>query len=1036
MPEKTAAIPTFPLAFKGPDDHLARYCDQRTLYAGLKFLLDGNLLEWHFDATRNEIRGRFWHHASLAKVSLQWPLKGKGWCACSPVTDTAIKPWCVHQCALAIAGKSELDRIQPLAVRTPKQISDIEYLQAFIRRPMFEPYPNMARHRVAYVIAPCEQGLQVKLLKSYLTQQNEFIPKADLPLNVIDKKLLPKFITCTDYYLIEQLRKQATNESKNEVILPLPVPEKLAKIMLMTGRVFWKSGHRQPIEFRPTVAVDQAKNIFEGFVLASNHQQVFTARKNHPTKIEQAIEFKPSLKLTSRQLATHEDCDLALVRFTVGPFELSLEQVLQQIETSHQQYPLLAKAIRLLDHWPTLQSTKEPVSSYEFSMADRLLDPAWEVNCLLLYQLNKLGWQIAIESDFRFARRFADHVQVSVTPVKEISSSKENADKLAAQLSLFENTKQPSVQSVHAISDWFDVALTVTIDGEKVSLLPYLQSILNDEQAPPLAISNGGKVYLTHQQSQDIRQLLELLSPSKKALESGRLKLPIAKLIALQSHLQEQDFQWQAHQQVEAIWKQWQSTPTLYLSESIQSQLRAYQREGVEWIERLYRCRLGGVLADDMGLGKTLQTIAFISHLIERQRLKQCVLIVAPTSVLFNWVQEFKKFAPTVKLLVHHGSKRKAQQKQWPYCQVIVTSYGTMVKDIEILREFTFDAVILDEAQNIKNHRTANALAAYQLRSNFKLCLTGTPVENHLAELWSLFRFLMPGFLGSIGEFNQVFRYPIERDKDQQRRTVLAQRIAPFVLRRKKEAVAKELPKKTEIDELIPLLPQQAALYEAIRVSAQKQLLGDGKKQTSAIHVANALLRLRQVCCHSALVDKAQIGEGYSSKFLWLENNLPELIENNRSILIFSQFTQLLDLLGRLLKKLKIPYLQLTGKSTSREQLVASFQGGEVPIFLISLKAGGTGLNLTRADTVIHLDPWWNAAAQMQATDRAYRIGQDKPVFVYRLIAKDSVEEKICKMQQDKLSLAENILTTESGVNLARRELERLLKPISESVED
>ncbi len=447
----------------------------------------------------------------------------------------------------------------------------------------------------------------------------------------------------------------------------------------------------------------------------------------------------------------------------------------------------------------------------------------------------------------------------------------------------------------------------------------------------------------------------------------------------------------------------------------VRATLRDYQLAGFRWMQFLARHGLHGILADDMGLGKTLQTLTHI--LTDKQSGHSRgapVLVVAPTSVVPNWRAEALRFTPDLRVLVLSGSDRLKYHRSIPHADLVLTSFALLHRDIEKLSLHTYHMVVLDEAQNIKNPHAKVAQAACKLDARHRLCLSGTPVENHLGELWSLMKFLVPGFLGSESAFNARFRKPIEKDGDEERNEVLKKRVAPLILRRTKDQVAKELPPKTELVHLIELHTAQKDLYETVRATMNQRvreaIAARGGSDFQIVFL-DALLKLRQICCDPRLLPEEFSNSVHeSAKLDFLTELLAVLIEEGRRILIFSQFTTMLALIEAHLVREKIPYLKLTGASKDRGKLVEDFQTGKIPLFLISLKAGGTGLNLTAADTVIHYDPWWNPAAEAQATDRAYRIGQDKPVFVHKLLCQDTVEQRIHQLQQDKAKLAAGLL--------------------------
>ena len=463
--------------------------------------------------------------------------------------------------------------------------------------------------------------------------------------------------------------------------------------------------------------------------------------------------------------------------------------------------------------------------------------------------------------------------------------------------------------------------------------------------------------------------------------------------------------------------------------------LRHYQQEGLGWLQFLRRFRLGGILADDMGLGKTVQTIAHIALEIESGRLSKPVLIVAPVSALGNWKHELTRFAPGLSVHTWHGTQRRKSLARLKAVQVIITAYPLLLIDSEILLARDFGLVILDEAQMIKNPASKVSQMARALRADCRLCLSGTPVENHLGELWSLFDFLQPGLLADERHFQRYYRTPIEREGDQARAQALSARIAPFLLRRTKDSVAKELPPKVEIVESITFDEKQRDFYDGVRLAMHQRIQEVVREQglaRSQITILDALLKLRQVCCDPRLVEMNGAREGApSAKLDWLATVLPEMIAEGRRILLFSQFTSMLRLIEAAVGELGIPYCLLTGETKDRTAVVQRFQTGAVPLFLISLKAGGTALNLTAADTVIHYDPWWNPAVEAQATDRAHRIGQTKSVFVYKLIAQDTVEERMLQLQADKRVLADQLYTQKSAspTALGAEDLEMLFAP-------
>jgi SNF2 family DNA or RNA helicase len=410
---------------------------------------------------------------------------------------------------------------------------------------------------------------------------------------------------------------------------------------------------------------------------------------------------------------------------------------------------------------------------------------------------------------------------------------------------------------------------------------------------------------------------------------------------------------------------------------------------------------------------------------------------VSPTSLLVNWREETQRFTPDLRTITLHGVDRHDRFKELAESDLIFTTYSLLPRDEAKLRELQFHCLILDEAQNIKNPRTLAAQVVCQLKARHRLCLSGTPLENHLGELWSLYNFLIPGFLGDETRFRTLFRHPIEKGGDETRRRLLSRRVKPFLIRRRKDQVALELPPKTEVVRKVELAGDQRDLYETIRLAMERRVAEEVERNglnRSQIVILDALLKLRQVCCDPRLVRlEAARRVRESAKLELLLELVPTLLEEGRRILPFSQFTSMLALIEEALQKRDLPYVLLTGETQDRATPIRRFQKREVPLFLLSLKAGGTGLNLTAADTVILYDPWWNPAVETQAMDRAHRIGQDKPVFVYRLLTVGTVEEKIEVLQARKRELVKGLLEEGSGARLAleKADLDLLFAPLT-----
>jgi len=596
--------------------------------------------------------------------------------------------------------------------------------------------------------------------------------------------------------------------------------------------------------------------------------------------------------------------------------------------------------------------------------------------------------------------------------------------------------------------DFFSYQLGIQIDGESINIVPLIVNLINQH----------GSIQELEELPDNQKITLSVTQEKLLAIEIGRIK-PLIRLLVQHgirnidqskqqieiSHYQLVLMQ-EIEQAVKATSARWQGAevlrnklnqltdikalPDVSVPQKLNSTLRDYQKEGLNWLQCLRENKFGGVLADDMGLGKTVQTLAHLQYEKERGRLKKARLIVAPTSLVGNWQAEAKRFTPELDVFVFHGSDRC--ENEFAKYDVIITTYGLIQRDKNIFLKDTFYYLILDESQFIKNAKTKTTQIIQQIKAEYRLCLTGTPLENHLGELWSLFHFLMPGLLGDSRQFKRWFKNPIEKQGDEKRKEILAQRISPFILRRTKNEVAKELPKKSEMTQFIELSGSQRDLYETLRISMEqkvKEAISLHGLRKSHIIVLDALLKLRQICCDPRLLpfSDADLSYDSSAKLDALMELLDNLMEEGRRVLIFSQFTSMLKLIEERIAQVGYDYLKLTGQTRNRQELVEQFQMGHIPIFLISLKAGGTGLNLTRADTVIHYDPWWNPAVEDQATDRSHRIGQDNPVFVYKMIAKGTVEEVILDMQQRKRQLVEGLFATgESGItNLTETDIEQ-----------
>lgn len=493
--------------------------------------------------------------------------------------------------------------------------------------------------------------------------------------------------------------------------------------------------------------------------------------------------------------------------------------------------------------------------------------------------------------------------------------------------------------------------------------------------------------------------------------------------VGLVQELKNRGFKLILSDEFEKFWSQistFSTGETLEIPASVNADLREYQLKGFNWLWFLYKYGLNGILADDMGLGKTLQALTLIQKAKDEDGSKP-VLVICPTSVVFNWESEIEKFTPELKCLKLSGVDRKNLFEKIEDYDIVITSYALIRRDIDDLKKYQFRYVILDESQNIKNALSQTAQSVKLLNAEHKLALSGTPIENRLEELWSVFDFLMPGFLFTVPEFNARYVNPIMERQDKTVEKRLKVQIYPFILRRMKRDVAKDLPDKVENLAYCEMTPEQKDFYLDVLDSTKEELFKSIEMnglEKSRMSIFSALLRLRQICCHPRLYDKEMVkGVIQSGKFEYLKGMLEQIISEGHRILLFSQFVDMLDIIKGWLERTGISYEYLTGKTKDRQGAVERFNSDtSIPIFLISLKAGGTGLNLTGADYVIHYDPWWNPAVEDQATDRAYRIGQTKKVFVYRIITKNTVEEKIQKLKSMKRNLVDSVISVDRNI--------------------
>lgn len=595
----------------------------------------------------------------------------------------------------------------------------------------------------------------------------------------------------------------------------------------------------------------------------------------------------------------------------------------------------------------------------------------------------------------------------------------------ASQLDVIGRVSAQNVRvSVARQRDWFGLDGTCTLGDREVPLKELLAAVQGRTMNGLIEVSPGKWASI----ADDIRRTLTRLADV--SIETrGKLQLD-ASAAPVVSLLEKSEIQLKADKHWEKCLKRLQDATDLTLDPpaDLNASLRDYQTEGFRWMSRLAHWGIGGILADDMGLGKTIQTLAV---LLTRKDTGPA-LIIAPTSLGFNWQRECERFTPSLRPVLFRESDRPDLQNQVGNGDLVICSYGLALREVELLKNIEWGTLVLDEAQNIKNTNSKTAAAVRSIPANWKIALTGTPMENHLGELWSIFHTVAPGVLGPWEQFRRRFASPIEKDRNPDRQAALSRVIAPFVLRRSKAEVLRDLPARTESNLLVDLTPAERSRYDKMRLAAVTELDQIGGEELShdqRFKILQILTRLRQLACHVGLVDESW--KDSSSKLDLLLEQLQQLKERGSRPLIFSQFTSHLDLIRKACEKAGITFQYLDGQTTpsQRQERVEAFQRGEGDAFLISLKAGGTGLNLTAADYVIHMDPWWNPAVEDQATDRAHRIGQTKPVMVYRIIARGTIEEKILLMHGEKRDLVDSVLTgADTAARLSTQDLADLIR--------
>ncbi len=563
--------------------------------------------------------------------------------------------------------------------------------------------------------------------------------------------------------------------------------------------------------------------------------------------------------------------------------------------------------------------------------------------------------------------------------------------------------------------DWFDAQIEVLYGDQRVSIKDIKHALANKQNYVQLA--DGSLGLLPEEWLRKYSLLFKIGEEKDKGLKLSKYNFSV--IDELFEFIDDEAIVIELEQKRKKL-LQFDEIRNVSLPDNLNATLRPYQESGFQWLNYLDEVKWGGILADDMGLGKTIQALTFVQHYKNEHNDKCLALVVCPTTLIYNWENEIKKFTPTMRYHIHHGPARQKDVEELQKSDIIITTYGTLRSDVQLLMKMEFDYVILDESQAIKNPQSKVTKAAQLLHTRNRLALSGTPMQNNTFDIYAQMNFLNPGMLGSVDFFRNEFATPIDKFQDEERKDHLRKLIYPFILRRTKEQVAKELPEKIETVIFCEMDAEQRHIYDAYRNTYRSKILGvieDQGMERSQLTILQGLMKLRQICDSPAILNESEQYPNHSVKLHELTREMSENISNHK-VLVFSQFLGMLALIKDRLQHLKIPFEYFDGSTSTieRERAIQNFQNNEeCRVFLISLKAGGVGLNLTAADYVYIVDPWWNPAVEQQAIDRTHRIGQTKNIFAYRMICKDTVEEKILQLQERKKSLVKDIIADDTG---------------------
>jgi non-specific serine/threonine protein kinase len=590
------------------------------------------------------------------------------------------------------------------------------------------------------------------------------------------------------------------------------------------------------------------------------------------------------------------------------------------------------------------------------------------------------------------------------------------------------NTAKPKTQIfISSHTDWFDAKVNIAFGNQQITVADVKKALANNQQF--VQLSDGTLGILPEDWLKKYALLFRVGEGKADSLKLSRYHLGVVD--ELYANRDQEELELQLEEKYEQL-RQFDQIKQIEPPASLHAVLRPYQVSGYQWLNYLKEVNWGGILADDMGLGKTVQALSYLEQ-FKNQEGKLRAIVICPTTLIYNWENEIKKFTPSLRHRIHHGPQRIRKKEELGQYDVLITTYGTLRSDIKILSALLFDYAILDESQAIKNPSSKVTRAAQLLQAKNRLCMSGTPLQNNTFDIYAQMNFLNPGMLGSVEFFRQEFAIPIDKLGEPDRKEHLRKLLYPFILRRTKEQVAKDLPEKQEMVVFCEMEQEQRDIYDAYRNDYRNQILGSIETQgiqKAQLAILQGLMKLRQICDSPAILNEKEKYPNHSIKLDELARQLKEDISNHKA-LVFSQFLGMLALIRTKLEELEIPYVYFDGSTTApeREKAIQQFQQQDkIRVFLISLKAGGVGLNLTAADYVYIMDPWWNPAVEQQAIDRTHRIGQTKNIFAYRMICKDSIEDKILQLQERKRALAKDIITDDSGFvkSLSREDVEYL----------